>query len=258
MVEHAVQQNFADGWVGVNNYILRAVRVKYPSRLPELYRTILQTRKRVTSGSIVQEILASSLTRPQKIALFEEGARHAETSIRFPALEALGKIDPALIRTRVRDLSQALLRDAADANRREPSADAILGLIELAGDRVCWDALAAAAPKLPVEKRHSLIFALGGEPVLGQADLHRRERLRLLVGFLRDTTPVVDRNGDEVVSTPVCDYAADRLAQLLGFWPRDEEPLFFDRAVERGPLTRIILRLAVRQAAERELRRLGG
>lgn len=235
-----------------NPFVARVIRAKYPNRLPEVYRTILRDRPEVSSYTYSTEVRASTLPRGAKIALFEEGVGHADPDHKYYALEALGRIDPPRIRAPVLRILQAIPGDNADPVR--PWAGGLVRLVESADDRECWAALVTALPKLTVDDRRAVIWAVSDTPAAGAADPHRRERLRVLRVFLDDPAQVVDEYDERGIKTEVRDYAADRLASLLGFWPKYDDEIGNEVNRERGPLCRAILRAAVRHAAERELR----
>ena len=74
------------------DHLVHLIGVKYPARLPAVYRAILQ-KPPSRHSDCVEAILASKLTRDQKIALFEEGANHTNILHRTQALMGLANLD---------------------------------------------------------------------------------------------------------------------------------------------------------------------
>jgi hypothetical protein len=96
-----------------------------------------------------------------------------------------------------------------------------------------------------------IIGAISPPPPPDRADAQRLERVRLLIQFIDDRTAEVENDGTK---TEVRDYAACQLAGLLGFrvrrMPELYRPVYDDT---RGPLSRLVVRMMVREAAARAL-----
>lgn len=217
--------------------IVRVIGAKYPERLPAIYRAMLkQPVEGVWLNDYVNEIVLSKLPREQKVALLEEGAVHDDLDHRILALEGLAKLDQASLR---KHLSTTLKM----IQKRKPEAlpeDRLLRLVESADDRACWDALLSVAKAADIVGRWSFIFYICPMGPPDRNDPHRLERIRFLVQFLDD---------DEVR-----DDAATSLAGLLGFPVRRHIVIYYTaHDTDRGPLTRLLFREAMRHFAAREL-----
>ncbi len=71
-----------------NKIILHLIRVKYPNRLGDVYRTLLTKRPKIQSEMITREIVASKLPLARKLALLKEGLAFEEGWHRDHALNA--------------------------------------------------------------------------------------------------------------------------------------------------------------------------
>ena len=233
-------------------HIVRVIGAKYPARLPAVYRTML--KKSVEGGLLndyVFEVVASKLSREQKIALLEEGIANDDYDHWVPALEGFARLDPALLRGHLRAaLKRVWLRawlgypDPRDGAR-------LVRLTEVADDRACWDALASATRAGGIEFRMGVISQISPPRPPDQADPQRLERVRFLVQFLDDRTTEIDEDGTR---TEVRDYAASQLAGVLRFRVRRMSELYrpvYDN--DRGPLSRLLVRAVVWQAAAQNL-----
>lgn len=265
LVDHALPTGGDDedwepgnGFSNPNIHIARVLRVKYPRRLPEIYRTITQMKPNLSSGAYAKEILASSLPLGEKCTLFQE-VLDGESCLhhRFEALEALGRLNPSAIRKPVFGYLRSLTYGNGAVHPDLPSECQLVTLIELVGSRDAWDALVIASKKVPAKMRRLLTWEVGSRWEPSQNDPHRQDRLRFLLELLDDRTIDLEESKDDRLE--LRDYAADRLGLLLGLteWhdPRSGLGNWFN--TERGPLSRMILRFAVRQDAEQELKRLG-
>jgi hypothetical protein len=106
-----------------------------------------------------------------------------------------------------------------------------------------------------------VIFEMGMVSVPDDPDPIRRERLRFFAAFLDDREAVRDKEVDGPPAQ-VRDNAAYRLAAIFRFPVEhdcaDPLPLVARQACsDQGPLTRLLLREAVRELARRELARPG-
>lgn len=243
LLDHAIPKG---DMPSANRVIVRAIGAKYPARLPEIYRAVLQkppVHVLDEPRDCVEEVVASKLPREQKIALLEEGVAHKVSEHRLWALEGLASLDADLFRKRLAEDLKKYPGDALEAT----------SLIQRTDDPGCWDAFAAAAKRASYEARMVIILDIGHLDPPDKPDPIRRERVRFLAQLLDDRTAEKDESGDTV---EVRDYAASQLGGLLRFRMDYRYP---DHMVQhdpnRGPITRFVFREAVRRAAEQELTR---
>ena len=256
LLDHVLPKKDREPLGKVEQLAARILGAKYPARLAAVYRAILgRPSDPQASGwakDFVPEVVASKLTREQKVALLEEGAGHDDIGHRVYALLGLAEVDPPGFR---KNLLQTLrwLRDWQAVCLWFDNPHDLFALVERSGDPACWDALADLARAGSFELRMSLIFAAGRLEPPDKLDPLRRERVRLLAGFLDDRT--AEAVGDDAWNwIEVRDHAAAQLAGVLRLpVRRNWEIVKADQ--ELGPLSRLIFRETVRAAAERELAR---
>ncbi|OWK46806.1 hypothetical protein [Fimbriiglobus ruber] len=253
------QATFDDKVPRTNRTILRAVRAKYPERLPELYRSVLQTYPETDSKYYVEEILASKLSREKKLTLLEEGISHASFAHRLNALNALARLDMASCRKRVIPLLKPLLA-GTETN------DEIFPLIEWANDRNYWDAFTSLVKKAPADVRGRWIFEftddLDRNPfrfgtssrAAGLSEVQRYERLRFLAGFFDDQS-IQSLAPEDRLLVETRDYLARRLVWRLPLLNCEGYPVYIP-PTQDGPFSRLALRTIVRSALTRELERI--
>jgi hypothetical protein len=242
LVDHALPTGSSEQ---PNEHIARVLRVKYPGRLPELYRTILQKRPLLVSCEYAAEIAASTLPREQKIALLEEGVAHRQPEHRRWALDGLATVDRPLFRKLLVKTLTLYPEDVLDV---EP-------LVEKAADEGCWDALAAAAKRVPCGVRMELIRVVGWWDPPSRKDPIRRDRIRFLVQFLDDRSTAPDDDDLDWKMVEVRDYTVEVVAGLFGLrvWRNWGNTVVPDR--HRGPISQLVFRETVRLLAEQELSR---
>jgi hypothetical protein len=233
-------------------HIIRVLGVKYPDRLPNVYRTMLgKSPGGYLLNDYVKELVESKLSRDQKIALLEEGAASKDWAHWVPALEGLAKLDQDRLRRHLQTALRRIWLGLWLGQEVPEDAHRLVLLTEAAGDRGSWDSLATAARAASVEDRMRIIRAITPWRPPHLADPHRLERVRFLVQFLDDQTAEIDGDGK---STEVRDYAASQLAGLVGFQVERESDFYrpvYD--ADRGPLARLVFRVMVTQAATQEL-----
>lgn len=251
LLRHAIPERKSDGkqdTAAPNEHIIRVIGVKYPAKLPELYRTILRAKPEIESEGYVDGIIASKLTREQKIALLEEGVTH-EGRHREYALNGLAELDPPRFRKHVLATLRQIHIRVENGNRDHNWG--ILELAERANDLECWNVLFAIYGKMSVESRIDTIWHLGSISPLVTDDPIRRQRLRFLLEALDDRS--IDPKEVKDEWTELRDFAAQQLAGLLRF-PVNRlyiGSVWYDKQL--GGLSRFVLREFVRQVATREL-----
>lgn len=238
--------------------IVRVIGAKYPSRLPDIYRKMLEKKPSDWNCDYVHEILASKLTREQKAALFEEGAGHEDVEHRTWALEGLDGVDRVLLRKHLLKTLKEVPARSEKGKPWFPNRRELLPLLASADDPDCWAALVAAAKQLPAMERLYMIRAFDPMCAPDEDDPIRKERLRFLLQFLDDRSTAPD-DAEDWKGTEVGDYAATQSAGLLRIpVERLGDPGYVVQHTEnRGPVSRFLFREAVRQVGTRELARGG-
>jgi hypothetical protein len=258
LLDHAIP---ADGGQGIVNqvgrpepHIVRVIGAKYPERLPAIYRAMLRkVQAESLIGDFVNEVVASKLPLKEKVSLLEEGAAHKRPDHRFLALDGLAKLDRAALRKHLLPTLKRIEGQGGNANVGRHIAGTLCKLVETTGDIACWDALIAAAKAVGVDDRMAFVGGVVPHRLPDPKDPQRLERIRFLLQFLDDRTAEVDDFGSGPIVTEVRDYAATMLAGELDFPVR--RTFFFQPVHDAtlGPFSRLWLRVAVRQAATREL-----
>jgi hypothetical protein len=237
-----------------NAHLIRIIAVKYPDKFTALCRTILRDRRPGWFEACVSAILAGKISREQKIALLVEGATTDDDQQRMTALAGLAQIDQATFRSQLSLTLKQLPSRRGDARLREVSSAVIL-LLGTAADRQSWDTLATVAKQLDDQSRNSVVWRVGPSSPPDEEDPIRAERLRLLVQFLDDQAVGTDLTDASPIQ--IRDLTATQLAGILGFTPlRTHNGYRATHDTTLGPLSRLFLREAVRQAAKREIARM--
>jgi hypothetical protein len=256
LLDHAVPPGNLQPRVNENGrpeaLLFRVISAKYPNRLPELYRAILK-KPWSQFGDYIDEIVASRLTREQKLSLFEEGLKYPDH--RWNALGGLSVLDQPLFRKELlkglKEIPDSIRKNGQDAL----SAVGFVSHVKKSEDRQCWDALLSATKVSPYEDRIETIREIGPDFAPDQPDPLRRERLRFLIAFLDDRTAEPDKDDDRPPAQ-IRDFAAYQLAGLFRF-PVERPSLGSYYSVsynhDLGPLSRLLLRESVRELARREL-----
>jgi hypothetical protein len=84
-----------------NEIALRVIRVKYPNRLGEVYRTLLTKRPKFNSDSVTREIVASKLPFKTKLSFLKEGVATKEGWHRHHAEGVIAILTGATVAKRV-------------------------------------------------------------------------------------------------------------------------------------------------------------
>jgi hypothetical protein len=232
-------------------HLFRVIGAKYPDKLPDLYRAVL---RKPDPGNYIEEIVASNLTREQKVALFEEGIQNKVAHHRLRALEGLAAVDKARMIKHLSNWLKEMIDKLKDGLKLEHGPDSVFDLVMQTNDRDCWDMFILATQLTDYNTRMFLIFELMPFAPPDQPDPIRRERLRFLLQFVNDPTPP-PADDDEYDGMKVCDFAVGHLAGMLRFpVERDCAPFYKVRPdPDLGPITRLGLRAIVTKLAEDEL-----
>jgi hypothetical protein len=162
---------------------LRIVTARYPHRLSELYRGILEQRPSMQSWPLTKAISASSLTLKEKRALLTLGATHRNLAHRTAAYGELRSLDPEGFVTFLVRTLDGLPATPAEPYWSCPEAPFAI-LVTQTPDPRAWDALRRGAMRADVGLRMEMLWRVGGERDRAK---HRPERVSFLAGFLQDT-----------------------------------------------------------------------
>jgi hypothetical protein len=231
---------------------LRLFVAKYPNRLPELYRTVLDKRPDVQSWPLAEAVTKSSLPAKDKLALFEVAGRHKDLDHRLPALRALKGLDAKRFDALLLATVEGLPKDVTEDYWKCREA-AVARLAVASDDPKVWAALEAAIRRAAFGLRMELLHHL----VDRNEPRRRGDRLRLLAAHL-DDAEVRDRSADKRFDGPGAGFPYDRitagdaiaadLASMVGV----EVPTKLDRT----PTEWAELREKVRTAVKAELDKL--
>jgi hypothetical protein len=167
-----------------NLYALRILAKKYPRKLAELYRDLLEKRVELVSWPLTDQIVRSGLTREEKLDLLKTGARDANLDHRYYALRSLQEFDPDACVSPLVETLDAL--PATSKGRYWACREASFGsLVSETKDTRAWKALGAAARRADVGLRLELMSEIS----LSVTDAaNRKEHVAFLSGFLADKT----------------------------------------------------------------------
>ena len=226
-----------------NHIILRVIRAKYPHRLKDVYQTLLDKHSSVYGEQIVQAIMKSKLTRKEKIAILEQGAKSNIHLHRYDALEGLAVLDMRVFQTHLLQFMKGLPQDLEFGPNSYNNEITVISLIRKTDDRNCWRVLTDLSHRVSPTTRLCFIRIVSW-PSEAMEPNPNQECIRYLLDFANDTA----RGADWWTECPVVrDYAAIRLASLLGLVSLESQKLL------RSPREISLLRDRVRELAEREL-----
>lgn len=208
---------------------LAIITARYPQRLPELYREVLDRRPEVSSGPLAEAISGSALPPETRLELLHRGVAHRTLAHRQPAVRELRKLDAAAADAAVLDVLAKLPPKPTGAVWTSDEANVVFLVLGTTSPAV-WDALLAAAKRAHVSLRMELMNPMSYPPFDGE---QRQRRLGFLARFLDDDTlrnAAADRalyDGPCAAFTfpriTVRDFAAMQIAHILGF-PDNPQP----------------------------------
>jgi hypothetical protein len=202
----------------VNDDLFWLVVRKYPKRLPEVYRKLIELPEPYLaerSWQLAQAIAASPLPDADKRKILEFAARQTNPHHRAAGVNFLRQFDA--------EKARELLIAGLDVVTGRVH-DGVLTLAELVGERADpreWQALARAVRRADVGSRLELLKVIAEEP----SHENRAVRLKFLAEYLTDDA-VRDKRADpkrfdyfaagrDFERLEVRDYVATRLVELL-------------------------------------------
>lgn len=226
--------------------LLRRITTKYPKRLPEVYRTVLEKRPDVHSWPLAEAVAQSSLPAADKLDLFEAAGKHKDLTHRIPALRELKSLDPKRFDALLLATVDGLPEDVKGKYWTCQEATAAR-LVLLSDDPKVWAALEKAVQRASLGLRMELLHRLADrtEP--------RRwaDRLRLLAAYL-DDIEVRDTVDNKRFDGPGAGFpypriaVGDAVAVDLGWMIGVKVPLKLDRTGAEWAEVRERVRKAVK------------
>lgn len=217
---HACAHAVAEGeWP--NFHLVYLLEKKYPQRLPEVYRTLLDSRPKMVSWPVAAALARCKAPWEKKVELFAYAGRSKSLEHARMALGHLSDLDPPRF---VEVLTAAL--DELPKSPRGPhywmcDEQCFASLVCYAKDRRAWQALERAAKRADVGLRLQFLERVGES----EAPDARAARLDFLAAFLDDSTPRdlgSDRErysgfpaGHDFPQLEVRNFAAQMIAEVL-------------------------------------------
>ena len=161
---------------------VRLLGKKYPHRLVQIYRDVLENRPRMQTSAIVEALSASSLAEKDKAALFILAARNKSFKHRYAALLELKKREAEQFVTLLVATLDELPCTPVDCYSRCIEAKFAYQVYST-DDRRAWQALERAARRVDVGLRMQV---LGNINYLQSTATQRPLRLAFLAAFLDD------------------------------------------------------------------------
>jgi hypothetical protein len=200
---------------------LRIIAAKYPQRLPEIYRKLLDERPKLQSWDVARAIAAGNLLAEEKLRLFRDAASRKNLLHQRPALEQLNELVPDEANVLLIEILRKLPKKTVDPVWRAQESG-VTHLVMDSTSKEVWTAFAETCKRSHVSLRLELLNPLNYSYV-GHQQL--QQRVDLLRQFLADTTERSINDGDEMYEGPtaafhfpkitVRDFAAMQLGSLL-------------------------------------------
>lgn len=154
---------------------------KYPKRLPEVYRRMIDERPGMYGGSLAAAVADSTLPNETKRDLFVKGSQSSGWHHRKEAIEHLRTIDRAEAMTALVATIKAVPDRDRDPDQFETwDTGWLAGKVIEWDDPTAWAGLEEAAPRWPIRLQHNVIDAMDR----ADRETARAERLRFLSHFL--------------------------------------------------------------------------
>ena len=182
LVAHVLPTEEKEEWA--NGTILRIIGKKYPSRLPILYRTILEKRPHIHSDDFIKAINESSLPREVKRELFLQGANDKNLEHRSAALWGLRELDPQRFLKLLIATLESLPTTPSEPYWKCREAS-FANLVMETDDPTAWSTLEKVAKRSDVGLRMEFMNPMSYTYIRGR---NRRQRLEFLSQFLDDDT----------------------------------------------------------------------
>ena len=180
LVKHALPEDVKNIWP--NAGVLRALSRKYPERLIEIYRTILNRRPNIQSYPVVAAISESALPQRKIIEVLTYAGQNKNLEHRRAAFWKLKNLDhPRFVEMLVETLEN--IPPTPEGEYWSCRESAFLPLVMQTNDVRAWQALLAAAKRADVGLRMQMIT-----PECELPESQRKLLLTYLSNFLNDET----------------------------------------------------------------------
>jgi len=180
LVKNALPEDAKIEWP--NAGVLRALSKKYPERLMEIYRTILDKRPNMQSHPVVTAIAESALPREKKIEILAYAGQNKNLEHRRAAFWELKNLDhPRFVEMLVATLK--IIPPTPEGEYWSCREGAFLQLVMQTKDVRAWQAMLEAAKRADVGLRMEMITPTSEAP-----ESQQRLLLTYLSNFLSDET----------------------------------------------------------------------
>lgn len=221
VVEHVLQPiEGQPNWAATNNLQLFVIQARYPNRLPEVYRKVLDQFPK-SDPLFAKVIYGSKLPDKEKRDLLIYAAKNREASQRYSALSILRTSDKQVFNALLLPALEALPTDVGEWIGGGPDELRLVGLAQFGDDPKISRIIEKAARRATVGFR---VMILREMRFGDQADSKKRERIRALANFLSDPD-VYDRDKNhkrfpffepsEYARIEVRNFAALTIAEML-------------------------------------------
>jgi hypothetical protein len=220
LVSHLLGTEEGDG--GFHEPLLWLLAEKYPKRLPDLFRKVIDTRpgQYKHAQHYAKAIAQAALPLADKRKILEYAASQENGSVGAAGSDYLNRLDPKWKAQLIRDLTEAPI------NPKEPRTD-LAAVVANDAEADEWRALALLVRRSSAPARMHLLRAISG-PDDGSQPVDRavwKCRLALLAEYLTDDEARTD-NPFPFSLFPrweVRNFAALHLAKVLGLYQGPEE-----------------------------------
>jgi hypothetical protein len=205
-LKHVLPNGDKERWP--KHFMLSIIGEKYPGRLPNLYRTVLDERPKVQSWTVAEAVEKSSLSAEKQRQLFLYAAQHKDLEHRRVGLWYLQKLDPKQFMTILLATLDALPKSPAEPYWH--CREAAMALLVLRTDDArAWKLLEKVAKRSDVGLRMELLNRMN----LGYGEgRHRQQRLHLLAAFLDDAEAPDVKANPEMFRGPHAGFGFTRLS----------------------------------------------
>jgi hypothetical protein len=191
-----------------NSLMLSIISEKYPKHLPDLYKTVLDSRHKIQSWPVAAAVAKSSLPMDRQRELFLFAARHKNLAHRRLGLSYLQKLDPQQFITILLETLDALPKTPTEPYWACPEA-AFTHLVKATDDPRAWSMLEKVAIRSDVGLRMEFMNPMDYSNVREQ---QRQQRLKFLAAFLDDVEAPDVSKIPEMYSGPHAGFTFRRLA----------------------------------------------
>ena len=205
----------------IDSPLVRLIGIKYPKRLPALYKQILEKRGNLSTQELANTVMRSALPIEVKKDLFSLASKNKNYSHRANGLRYLRLLDDKLFLRLLTASIDDLPKDISNCYYSNSEEVQVAHLAIYTEDVSVWKALEKAAKRSEVGLRMELLNLSDGN----RSEQIRLLHLRLLANFLDDVT-LRDKSSSKLFEgrcaaefydeIEVRNFAALEIASLLG------------------------------------------